>query len=215
MLETKNGCRALQIPNSVEARRIRSNQNNPVEDRLAPGVPTSLYHEISQHVALNLAAPCHRQFAEPLHKFRQLVVSNLVTKKGDELFSRRHDVTLGNDAEAIALAEAEIWNAYHCRVHDLGMGVENLFHLAWKELLSAAVYDLLAAAGDLHIAAGIDHSPEIAGAEPALLVESKSIGGWIVVIAEMDRRTARHQFANLSWRNVVSVRIDNAQLHGA
>ena len=78
------------------------------------------------------------------------------------------------------------------------MGVEDLLDLARKELLAAAIDDLLAAPRDLDVARGRPRAAEVAGPEPAFAVEGLCIGVRIVVIAEMDRRAARHQFADLA-----------------
>jgi hypothetical protein len=149
-------------------------------------------------VALNLGTACHRQFTELLDGLRQLVVGDLIAQEGDKLVDRRDNVTLGTDAQAIALAETDVWHTDHCCVQDLGMSVQDLFHFAREEPLAAAVDNLLATAGDLHIPVVIDHAAEIADAEPPFAVEGLPIGVRIVVIAEMNLRTARHQFAGLS-----------------
>ena len=84
------------------------------------------------------------------------------------------------------------------------MGVENFFDLARKELLAAAIDDLLAASGQLNVAGGVNKTPEIAGAKPAAVAERGGIGGRVIVIAEMNRRPARGDFADLAIRHVVA-----------
>src|SRR5579872_2568226 len=172
-----------------------------------------LHHQIAQYMALDLAAARHWQFAEALHEFRQLIVGDLIAQKGGKLLGRGHDVALRDDAETVAFAQTGVRDADHRCVQHLRESVEDLLHFAREKLLAASIDDLLAAAGDLDISFRIDDATKIAGAEPALLVEGCRIGGWIVVIPEMYRGTARHQFSGLASGDIISFRIDDAELH--
>src|SRR5947207_2813642 len=86
-------------------------------------------------------------------------------------------------------------SSHAARMRHLRMGVEDLLDLARKELLAAAIDDLLAPPDDLDIALVIDIAAEIAAAEPAVGGEGLGIGGRIVVVTEMHARPARRDLA--------------------
>ena len=117
---------------------------------------------------MDLPATGHRQLTELLDRFGQFVIRHLVAQECDQLLQRRSCFAFWYDTETIPFAKARVRHADHCRVHDARMGVKDLFHLTREELLAAAIDDFLAAAGNLHVAIGIDDAAEIAGASGLL-----------------------------------------------
>src|SRR4029079_8256063 len=95
----------------------------------------------------------------------------------------------------------------------LWVRVEDFLDLAREELLAAPIDDLLAAAGDLHVAGVVDGTPEIASAKPAMLEEHGGVGGRIVVVAEMHARPTGADFTDLAARHVIAGVVDDAHLH--
>src|SRR5258706_9196593 len=93
------------------------------------------------------------------------------------------------------------------------MRVEDLLHFARKELLAAAVDDLLAPPGDLHVALLVDGAPEVAGAKPALGGERLGVRLRVVVVAQMHPRSARGDLADLAMGHVRAPLVDQPQLH--
>src|SRR6266404_9176725 len=111
---------------------------------------------------------------------------------------------LRDHAQAIALAEPGVGDANHGGMQDLGVGVEDLLDLAGKELLAAAIDDLLAPTDDLDIELVVDSAPKVAAAEPAIGGEGLRVGGGIVVVAEMHARAARGDLADGAVRQLLA-----------
>ena len=85
------------------------------------------------------------------------------------------------------------------RLFHIGMGTKHVVYFARRDLLAAAIDDLLDAAADGEIAIGIDDT-EIAGAEPRRATlgigrEGRGIGGLVVGVAARDIGAANDDFA--------------------
>src|SRR5580704_18613715 len=173
----------------------------PLGDLLAQDVPTQL------------AGWRHRQLVHLDQHLGQLVVRHLALEEGDHLGERQMMPRLRDHAQAIALAEPGVRDADHGGMQDLGMGVEDLLDLAGKELLAAAIDDLLAPADDLDIGLVIDIAPEIAAAKPAVGGEGLGVGAGIVVVAEMHAGPARRDLADGAVGHLPARLVEERQLH--
>src|SRR6516165_6226107 len=158
----------------------------------------ALRNLLGEHMPPEFAGRRERQLRDDVHHLGQLVVGHLAFEVADHLRKRHRLSGLGNDAETIALAEALVGDADQRRVHDLGMGVEDLLDLAGEKLLAPAVDDLLQPTDDLDVAGRIDDPAEIAGAKPSVGRKRLGIGRRIGVVAEMDARSQRGDLADLA-----------------
>src|SRR5437899_1835983 len=120
-------------------------------DRLYP-LALPFQHPVSQDVAADLSGAGQRQLTEVLQMLGQLVVRHLPSQELHDFGELQRGAFLRHHAQAVALAEARIGQADHRGMEDLRMRIENLLHLAREEFLAAAVDDLLAPPGDLHVA---------------------------------------------------------------
>src|SRR5262245_50389776 len=112
--------------------------NNPEDDsgRSAAGSPGDL---LAQHVAAQLTGGGHRQLVDLDEHLGQLVVGHLSSEERDHRLQGHGLTRLGDDAKAVALAEPGIGDADHGRMQNAGVRIQNLLHLARKELLSPSV----------------------------------------------------------------------------
>src|SRR5215472_19202488 len=115
-----------------------------------------------------------------------------------------------NHAQAVALAQPRVGNAYDGRVQDLRVRVEDLLDLPREELLAAAVDHLLEPPDDLHVAGPVELT-EIARAEPAVGSKELGVRRRVLVVAEMDRRSKRGDLALSAIGNVASRVVDQSE----
>src|SRR5699024_5001056 len=92
-----------------------------------------------------------------------------------------------------------VGHADHLGVEDVRVGVEELLHLAWVDVLAAADDHVLDPAGDLHVAVGIHHA-DVPGVHPAGLVDR--LGGLVrlVPVAEHDAVAPGAELSGLAAR---------------
>src|SRR5271156_5957586 len=91
------------------------------------------------------------------------------------------------------------------------MSIQDFLDFAREELFAAAVDDLLATAGELNVATFVNEAAKIAGAEPSVLGERACIGGRIIMVAEMNARSPRSDFADLAKGHIAAGAVHNAQ----
>src|SRR5687767_11474216 len=109
------------------------------------------YDLAHERVTLDLAGRGERELREQLQPFRQLVGRDGVAEEGDETLQRRRRTSARHQAQAVALAQPRVRDADDRGVEHLRMGVENLFDLARKKLLAAAVDHFLEPTDDAQV----------------------------------------------------------------
>ena len=117
---------------------------------------------------------------------------------GEGLEGRRLGIGRDHDERAHALTRARIGCRDHRDVGDRRVLVQRVLDLERGDVLRVADDDVLDAAGDGHVAVGVD-DPEVAGAEPALVVERGGVERRVDV-AEEALRTAQPELALLAGR---------------
>ena len=108
------------------------------------------------------------------------------------------------------LAQARVRCGDHRGVGDLGMAAQQRFDLLCRELLAAAVDDVLGAAGHRDAPLGVDE-PEVAAAEPAVGVEAVA-GVLRVQVAERALRAAHEELPHRAGHHVGPVGVDDADV---
>ena len=115
--------------------------------------------------ALHLAGRSLRDVIDEDDSVRHLEGSKPGRSETPKFCSAHHGVTGQYDGCRDVLTQARMWNGERGGVLDVGMREQCFLDLGRRDLLAAAVDDLLEAAGDDEIAVAIQHAL-IAGAEP-------------------------------------------------
>ena len=137
-------------------------------------------------MALDFARGREGKVVEHFERLRELVGGDAVFEEVHDLLKGEGCVGSGDHTQAIALAETRIGHTNDSGMQDLGMCVQHLLDFTREELLSTAVDDLLQASHNPHVACRVELT-EVAGPKPAIRSEEFSIGGGILVVAEVHR----------------------------
>src|SRR5579871_6964978 len=125
---------------------------------------------LAQHFLLHLAHGVSRQFVDKKHALGLLELGEPVGERGEDLRLREIGRLFAHDDGGDALAEVGMRQADHGRFDHAFDRIDLGLDLLRIDVIAAGNHEILGAAGDVHIAALVDHA-DVAGDEEAIVAE--------------------------------------------
>lgn len=154
--------------------------------------------QIGQRVALDLAARAFRQCGHAADQARYLVGRKSFARELPKLVRSCFGVRAQHHDGGDVFAELLMRDGEHAGLQHRRMAQQDLFDLQGRDLLPAAVDDVLDAADDEEVAVGVEIA-EVAGPEPAV-AEGGPCRRLVIIIAAAHVRPAQHDLAMLAAR---------------